>query len=74
MKRIARMTNLINLKATGNPDEFSRKIGVGKTRLAELIKIIRDTGIPLSYDRNKQTYYFDDEVEYVFQCRFIVKY
>lgn len=73
MERLSRITELINTKSTGNPSEFALKIGIGKTRLRELIKVIMQAGLQVSYDRYRETYYFECEQKYELQCRLISK-
>ena len=73
MQRLKRMSELINSKSTGNPEQFARRLKVGRARLLQLIKMIREIGIELNYDQMRETYYFEGEKKYVFQCRFVLK-
>lgn len=73
INRLAYMVSLINQKATGRPEQFASKIGVGKTRLTELINLIKKSGVEIEYDRTQESYLFAQGKKYSFQCRIVEK-
>lgn len=73
IRKLAQMVSMINRRATGTPDVFARRVGISRTRLMQLIKQIRDTGIEVEYDRNAESYLFTQGKKYDVQCRIVEK-
>ena len=68
MDRLSHIIWLTNRKATGRPEVLAGKIGVRKTRLSELINMIRNAGIEIEYDRTVESYHFRYGKKYYLQC------
>lgn len=50
---------------TGDPDEFSAKLGISRSAFFNMISELRLIGIDIRYSRKRQTYYYSnpDDVE-----------
>ena len=55
---------LIRLKGTGTPEEFAKKLEVSKRSLERIIQEMRDIGLPIVYDTERHTYYYEREVKF----------
>lgn len=60
--RLERMNKLISMRATGNTNEFARKMGICRSVLLDTIKDMRHLGAPISYCRYQETYYYTEKV------------
>ena len=69
--RLSHIIWLTNRKATGNPEALARRIGVSKTRFWELIKMIKESGIEIEYDRTIGSYWFAQEKKYDLQFEIV---
>ena len=58
LHRLIRMDYLINLKSTGNPEAFGTRIGVSRRTICEYIRIMRELGAPIGYNRQRKTYFY----------------
>lgn len=63
MDAIDRLHNLIKRKATGTPEQLSEKFEVSVGTIKNWINILKDRNLPVKYCRDKQTYYYEYEVE-----------
>jgi hypothetical protein len=61
IERLKRMDDLIRRKATGTPDEFARRLGVGKTALMEELRDFRLLGADLYYCKSRKSYCYKNE-------------
>ncbi|CAN5527288.1 hypothetical protein BH10BAC4_BH10BAC4_05770 [soil metagenome] len=59
--RVKRMDHLIRLKATGSPEEFAQRLGLGKTVLMEELKELKELGAKISYCKVRRSYLYDQE-------------
>lgn len=62
-EKIKRMDNLIAKKATGNPQEFSRKMNFSKRSLMGYIRAMRFLGFPIKYDKERGCYFYKEDCE-----------
>jgi len=62
---VARFHNYVMRENTGNAEAFSKKLGISRSCLYNLIEEIRSYGIDVEYSREKQTYKYvcPDSVE-----------
>lgn len=58
--RLKRMDYYISRRATGNPNEFSLKLGISKSKLLKEIKELKVMGAPIAYNRFLETYFYTD--------------
>lgn len=59
--RLSRMDDLIRRKATGTPEEFSRRLGLGKSVLMDELRDLKDLGAKIGYCRERRSYYYQEE-------------
>ena len=57
------MDDLIRRKATGTPEEFGMRLGIGKTALMEDLKELKELGAEVMYCRTRQSYYYGNAFE-----------
>ena len=58
LSRLEYLDDLINRKATGPPSELATKLQVSQRWVYEQIKILKDRGAPIQYDRKRRSYYY----------------
>jgi biotin operon repressor len=58
MVKMERMDWLIRLEATGKPEKFARRLDVSEYTLNQLLKMMKEMGTGIKYDKQKQTYYY----------------
>lgn len=66
LEALERLHLLINRKATGTPEQLAEKFNVSLGTINNLIKILRDKGLPIVYCRIKQSYHYIYEVDVSF--------
>ena len=59
IERLKRMDDLIRRKATGTPEEFAAKLGLGKSVLMEELSELRELGAKIAYCRERRSYYYE---------------
>ena len=69
--RIQRIHQLIHMKATGPPHQFSSRLGISDRQLYRLLDELKSYGLPIKYCRTRQSYYYSREVE--FEVSFMVQ-
>ena len=52
---------LIEKERTGSPKELARKMNVSERLVYLLLEYLRDYNAEIRYDRNRRTYYYDEE-------------
>ena len=65
IEAIERLHLLINRKATGTPEQLAERFDVSIGTIHNFIKILRDKQLPVLYCRERQTYYYEYEVDIV---------
>ncbi|MEW7291744.1 hypothetical protein [Aquimarina sp. 2304DJ70-9] len=63
---IERIDRLIRLQATGSPDEFACKLGISKTKLYRIIKLMKQLEAPIEYNFNMQSFVYEKAVDFTF--------
>src|SRR5260221_7087738 len=66
--RLKRMDDLIRRKATGTPEEFAERLGLGKTILMEELRELKELGAAVCYNRNIQSYCYENDFELKIGC------
>lgn len=61
IERIQRINNYIYNEKTGRPDEFAKRMGVSKRQLYNILEMLKDFDAPIRYDRNRETFFYDDD-------------
>ncbi len=54
------MDSLISMMATGTPEEFAEKLGIGRSTLFQSLQEMRDMGVDIKYSSIRQSYYYAD--------------
>jgi len=54
------MDSLISMKATGNPDEFARKMRLKRSTLFQCLQEMKEMGIDIRYSYVRQSYFYAD--------------
>lgn len=67
LEQLARLDQLIRLKATGTPKQLAEKIGLSRRQLLRDIAQLRETGFPIEYCRYEMCYYYADVVKMNFE-------
>ena len=58
---IEQMDQLIQMRNTGSPTEFMKRLGIGHSWLYEYLDIMRSLGAKIKYDRYRKTYYYENK-------------
>lgn len=61
---IDRLDSLIRRKATGKPTELANRLNVCERKVYKLIKMLRTMGAPVGYCQHRESYYYENEVEF----------
>lgn len=66
---IKRICQLIQMKATGTPDTFAKRLGTSVRNLYRLLYFLKNQGFPIKYNKVKQHYEFENNVRItLFHC------
>lgn len=60
LDRTIRINKLIHLRATGNPEEFARKLGICRSSLFQALQEMRVIGVDIRYSEKLRSYYYAD--------------
>ena len=70
IEALERLHELIKRKATGTPEQLAERFGVSLGTIHNFIKTLRSKDLPITYCRERQTYYYEYEVDViVFQIK-----
>jgi predicted DNA-binding transcriptional regulator YafY len=58
VNRLQQADQLIRLQATGTPVQFALRLDISKSHLFNVLEELRSLGMPLEYDKQKQTYFY----------------
>ncbi|HEY0743991.1 MAG TPA: hypothetical protein VGD40_21140 [Chryseosolibacter sp.] len=61
IERLKQMDDLIRRKATGTPEQFSRRLGLSKSVLMDELKDLKELGAEVEYCRERRSYYYENE-------------
>jgi len=64
---LERVHRLINRKATGSPEQLAQKIGYSERQTFRLIADLKALGMPIRYDRERCTYFYEEKVDFKIQ-------
>lgn len=65
LNKLKRMDYLISRKATGSPTKLAERMELSETTLFEYMAIMKELGTPIRYDRFRQTYYYEDDGNFI---------
>ena len=60
IERLRRMDLLISMISTGTPEEFAKKLGLGRSTLFQSLQEMREMGVDIRYSFFRQSYYYAD--------------
>lgn len=61
-EKLCAIHNQIYMQGTGTPEELAEKVGLSKSQLGKYLNYFRyDLKVDVSYDKYRQTYYYDGE-------------
>ena len=63
IERLEYVHKLIQLKATGTPDEFAEKLHLRKRQLYNILDEFRRYGADIKYDRMTATFYYNNDFD-----------
>lgn len=61
VKKLEAMNQLIAMKATGDPEEFARKLSISKSTLFRLLNELKDLGAKIVYNAGGRYYEFKSD-------------
>lgn len=59
--RLKRMDDLIRRKATGNAQEFAKKLEISQSQLFEELKEMKTLGAPIQYCHTRRSYFYEQD-------------
>ncbi|BFG71376.1 hypothetical protein KACHI17_22570 [Sediminibacterium sp. KACHI17] len=65
IEQIRKINQLIIKKNTGKPAEMAVKLDCSLTTLFTYLAMMRTMGAPIQYNKFKQTYYYEEEGNFV---------
>jgi predicted DNA-binding transcriptional regulator YafY len=65
IEQIKKINQLIVKKNTGKPAEMAVKLDCSLTTLFTYLSMMRMMGAPIQYNKFKQTYYYEEEGDFV---------
>ena len=65
------MDKLIRQEHTGTPNEFAKRLSIGRSTLYELIDELYSRGVEIKYSRTRCTFYYNNDVS--LDIRFAIK-
>ena len=63
---LKRLDGLIRRKATGTPEDLARRLNISRATVFRHIEDLRTLGAPVSYDKQRQTYQYEEPFDLQF--------
>lgn len=60
-ERLQTIDYLIRIRGTGNPTQLASRLEISERTLYEFLRMMKDLGAPIEYDRYKETYYYGEK-------------
>lgn len=60
---LQRIDHLVRARATGTPKQLAGRLQTCERNIYRLIGHLRDIGLPIAYDKQRDTYYYAGEVQ-----------
>lgn len=60
-ERLQTIDYLIRIKGTGKPAQLAKRLRISERTLYEFLKMMKDLGAPIEYDRYKESYYYTEK-------------
>ncbi|MEM9916693.1 MAG: HTH domain-containing protein [Bacteroidota bacterium] len=62
LNTLKRIDSLTRRKATGSPDELSRRLNISRASVYRYIGTLKEEfGAPIDYNKNRRSFYYRDE-------------
>lgn len=68
MERISRLHNLIKNENTGNPEFLSKRLGISRATLYNIIDELKSMDAPINYSRSRETFFYTKYFELDIRC------
>lgn len=65
INRFRRIDDLIRRKATGTPAQLAAKLGIAESTMYAFIKVMKDLGAPIYYDKDRASYCYENEGKFI---------
>ena len=59
--RLQTIDYLIRIKGTGKPAQIAKLLRISERTLYEFLKMMKELGAPIEYDRYKESYYYSEK-------------
>lgn len=59
--RLQTIDHLIRIKGTGTPAALAKRMRISERTLFEFLKMMRELGAPIEYDRYKESYFYAEK-------------
>ena len=59
--RLQTIDDLIRIKGTGKPAQLAKRLRISERTLYEFLKMMKELGAPIEYDRYKESYYYSEK-------------
>lgn len=60
-ERLQTIDHLIRIKGTGTPAALAKRMRISERTLFEFLKMMRELGAPIEYDRYKESYFYSEK-------------
>lgn len=68
VNRFSYLDSLVRKRATGSPKELAKRLGITERAWYKIRdELVNDLNVPLAYDSHRQTYYYAQEGQLIFQ-------
>jgi len=67
LNTLERLDQLIRMKATGTPQDLADRLEISKRNVYNLLNDLRMLGAEISYDSNRQSYQYDEQIYFDFR-------
>jgi biotin operon repressor len=61
---LQRVDHLVRTRATGSPKSLASLLKVSECSVYRLIDRLRNMGLPIAYDKQARTYYYEEQVKW----------
>jgi predicted DNA-binding transcriptional regulator YafY len=69
LDRIKQVNRLCRLKFRGDAETYAERLGISRSQFYRLLDLMRRLGFPIQYNADAGFYYFEEEVEFVFEIK-----
>ena len=67
LERIKKMHLLISKEKTGVPDDFAKQLHLSRSRMYDLLDVLKEFDATIKYCKKKESFYYDKPFELVLQ-------